>query len=82
MGPAPRVAEAAAVTTSARALMILETVQDLVLDFVYYDRKGDEDLGVGEIEDAVAKGQITVDQIVGSFRRHLETQLRAQGIIK
>ena len=47
-------------------------VHDLVMDFLYYDRKEDEDLKVGEIEDAIKNGTVTVDEIVESFRKYLK----------
>ena len=46
---------------------VLETVDDLVSDFLYYDRKEDEDLPRGKIEAMVSRGEITVDEIVERF---------------
>lgn len=40
------------------------TASDLVVDFLFYDRKGDEALPVGAIEEAVKAGEITVEEIV------------------
>ena len=54
---------------------ILGTVQDLVSNFLYYDRKGDEDLPVGMIDRAVAKGEITIDEIVDAFKSRLDNGL-------
>ena len=55
--------------------LILGTVEDMVADFLYYDRKEDEDLPRGAIEEAVAEGQITIDEIVNQFRQNLEEAL-------
>jgi hypothetical protein len=55
--------------------LILGTVEDMVADFLYYDRKEDEDLPRGAIEEAVAGGQITIDEIVSQFRQSLEEAL-------
>jgi hypothetical protein len=55
--------------------LILGTVEDMVADFLYYDRKEDEDLPRGAIEEAVAQGQITIDEIVNQFRQNLEEAL-------
>jgi hypothetical protein len=55
--------------------LILGTVEDTVADFLYYDRKEDEDLPRGAIEEAVAQGQITIDEIVNQFRQNLEEAL-------
>jgi len=50
---------------------INDTIEDLVSDFLYYDRKEDETLEVGDIEDAIKEGKITVDQIVSKFKECL-----------
>lgn len=55
---------------------ILLTVRDLVSNFLYYDRKEDEELGRGAIEEAVKSGEITVDEIVAEFRERLESGLK------
>jgi len=47
--------------------MILGTVEDLVSNFLYYDRKNDEDLPVGHIEEAVKRGIITREEIIAKF---------------
>jgi len=51
--------------------IILDTVSDLAADLLYYDRKDDEELPRGAIEAAVARGEITVDEIVEHFRAQL-----------
>jgi hypothetical protein len=48
-------------------------ITDLVSNFLYYDRKEDEDLPRGAIDQAVKDGSITVEQIVAKF----ESELRA-----
>lgn len=58
-----------------RGRLILNTVQDLVLDFLTYDRKDDEELGRGEIEEAIAAGEVTVEQIVSLFESELRRSL-------
>ena len=50
---------------------ILNTVDDLVSSFLYYDRKEDEDLGVGDIEDAITKGIISIDDITDRFKKSI-----------
>jgi hypothetical protein len=55
--------------------LILNTVNDLVMNFLYYDRKEDEELGVGAIEAEISAGEITVDEIVAKFREVLEHSL-------
>lgn len=48
---------------------------DLAIDFLIYDRRDDEDLPPGLIEQAINAGVITVDEIVSSFKRALQAQL-------
>ena len=50
---------------------ILDTVGDLIIDFLVYDRKEDEDLPRGAIDVAVSVGDISVAEIVEQFRTHL-----------
>lgn len=56
--------------------LILATVGDLVGELLYYGRREDEDLGRGEIEEAIAAGEITVDEIVSRFREKVEEHCR------
>lgn len=57
--------------TQSRRDVILATLSDLIADFLYYDRKEDEELPRGAIEEAIAAGEITVDEIVAAFRTKL-----------
>lgn len=54
---------------------ILDTVDDLVSDFLYYDRPEDKDLPPGDIEAATDAKEVSVDEIVERFasgiRKHL-----------
>ena len=51
--------------------IILMTVKDLVGEFMYYDRKEDEDLPRGAIEEAVKNKEVSVDEIVELFKAEL-----------
>ena len=53
---------------------VLDSVSDLVANFLYYDRKGDDTLKVGMIEQLIADGELSVEQIVDEFRRLLNTR--------
>lgn len=55
--------------------IILGIAEDLAIDFVYYDRKEDEDLPRGVIEKAIKDKVIYVDEIVTEFRNGLVKQL-------
>jgi hypothetical protein len=52
--------------------IILDTIADLVGEFVYYGRKEDEQLSMDQLNKAVESGVITVDEMVAEFRKHLE----------
>lgn len=51
---------------------ILSTISDLCSDFLFYDRKEDESLSVKQLNRAVKSGEITIDEMVAEFRKHLE----------
>lgn len=51
--------------------IILSTISDLCSDFLYYDRKEDEDLSIEKLNEAVGNGVITIDEMVAEFRKHL-----------
>lgn len=55
--------------------IVFVTIDDLVRDFLYYDRKEDEELPRGVIEELVEDGKLTVDEMVACFRKHLEEGL-------
>ncbi len=51
---------------------ILDAISDLCSDFLYYDRKEDDELSVTNLNNAVDSGEITIDEMVNEFRKHLE----------
>jgi len=55
---------------------ILGLVEDLVSDFLYYDRKDDEYVKKGEIDKAIKAGEITIEEIVEQFSNKLKKGLR------
>jgi hypothetical protein len=57
--------------------VIFLTVEDLVMDLLYYDRKEDEMLPRGAIQQAVKQGLITSDEIVDKFRERLKSTLKS-----
>lgn len=50
---------------------IYNPIEDLVSDFLYYDRKEDEDLPRGAIQKAIKDGLITKEQIIKKFAESL-----------
>lgn len=55
-----------------RREIILDTVSDLVSNFVYYDRKEDEDLSITDLDEAIQLHEITIDEIVDKFKDTLK----------
>lgn len=56
--------------------LILGTIEDLISDFLYYDRKEDEELFRGDIEEAIKSGEITVEEMVEKFSSGLKKYLK------
>jgi len=50
-------------------------LEDLVGAFLFYDRKENEDLSVGDIEEAIEAGEITVDEMAEFFGKKLREEL-------
>jgi hypothetical protein len=50
----------------------LEAASSAARAFVCYERKGDEDLPVGAIQESIEKKEVSVDEIVAEFRKTLE----------
>jgi hypothetical protein len=55
--------------------VIKNTIEDLVSDFLYYDRKEDEDLPRGVIEGSIASGKLSVEDILKTFEAKLRKGL-------
>ena len=60
---------------SSKRDLIISVVKDLASSFVYYDRKEDEDLQRGDIEKAIASGDISLDEIVQVFASELRNAI-------
>ncbi|MCK9458382.1 MAG: hypothetical protein M0R80_01915 [Proteobacteria bacterium] len=55
--------------------LILVNVSDLIANFLYYDRKGDEELVLGDIEKAIEAGEVSVDEIIARFTEELKKHI-------
>ena len=51
--------------------IILNNVKELVSSFLYYNRKEDEDLQLGEIENLIELKEISINDIVNIFEKEL-----------
>lgn len=58
-----------------RRKLILDTARKLALDFTAYNRKNDKELPQGTIEEALAAGEVSVDEIVLIFTTALRQEL-------
>ena len=61
-----------------RKKKLLDEIEDLVSNFLYYDRQEDEDLPVGVIEDMVKNQEITLGEIVDHFGYTMAVKLREE----
>lgn len=52
---------------------IIALIHDTATDFLDYDRREDETLPLGAIQEAVAAGEITYAEIADLFRQELES---------
>lgn len=57
---------------------IIDRLTDSIADLLYYDRKEDMDLPMGEFEAAVVAGEITVKEIITIWSDELRKGLRVQ----
>ncbi len=57
-----------------RREVIMDLICDTVMDLLYYDRKEDSVIGVGDIEDAITKGEITAEEIITLFGNELAVE--------
>jgi hypothetical protein len=57
---------------------IINTATDLIGEFLYYGRKEDEELDVGDIEKAIIRGVVTVDEIIGIFRDIIDSSVHTE----
>ena len=57
--------------SEGRRDLVLATAEDAAADFCYYDRKEDEDLPQEALKEAIDSGVVTIDEIVGAFRKVL-----------
>ena len=55
---------------------VLNTIDDLVQDFLYNDREEDEDLSVHQLHQAVEEGDINIEEMVSKFRENLEEMFK------
>lgn len=56
------------VSRETRHNLIIHSAVDAAVRLVHDDRKEDEELPRGSVEDALAAGEITVNEIVEAFR--------------
>jgi hypothetical protein len=55
---------------------IINTVKDLCANFLYYDRKEDEELSADDLTQAVEDGTVTIEEIVAEFENQLRNTLQ------
>ena len=63
--------------TAVNKQLLLRRTSGIVVDLLYYDRKGDEELGPEEVEELIAGGHITATELATAFRESLLTAIPA-----
>ena len=56
---------------SEKKQLVCEVIIELVSSLLYYDRKEDEQLQIGDIEKLWESGEFTIDDMVNEFRNQL-----------
>jgi len=62
--------------SKTRRERILAVTDDLVTDFLYYDRKECSYLPMNEIEEAILNNEITIEEIIDKFSEELRKGLK------
>lgn len=55
--------------------LALGSIDDLVADFAYYDRKDDDELSVDDMVDLIKSGELTQKEIIARFADAVEKWL-------
>jgi len=55
---------------------IINTIKDLCSNFLYYDRKEDDDLSEDDLIQAVEDGTVTIEEMVAEFENQLRNTLQ------
>jgi hypothetical protein len=58
-------------TDEEKRRFIRTCVEDFVADLIYYDRRDDDPLRAGDVEDAILDGVVTIEELVDVMRREL-----------
>jgi hypothetical protein len=61
---------------SLKRELILNSITDLVSNFLYYDRKEDEELKIGDIENCIKNNELTIEEMVKKFKFELEKNIK------
>jgi hypothetical protein len=64
-------------TGQTRAELTLDAVTDLVYYLLDLGRENDDELGPGEIEAAIAAGEVSAEHMVTRFAQELDARLEA-----
>jgi len=60
----------------------LEIIEDLVSDYLYYNRKEDEDLSRKDMEQLITSGDLTAGELVDRFRTEIVEGIEVVKAIK
>lgn len=60
----------------SKKVVFFATIEDLVAELLYYDRKEDEELSVSDVESLFKSGEVTIDEVTYWFQLQLTKGLR------
>lgn len=60
----------------SKKVVLFATLEDLVAELLYYDRKEDEDLSVSDVQTLFKSGEVTIDEVTDWFQLQLTKGLR------
>lgn len=58
--------------------LVMDALDQAMNDFFFYNRKIDKELPLRAIERAIARGDVTVEELVTRFKSHLQTSVKLQ----
>lgn len=59
----------------SKKVVFFATIEDLVAELLYYDRKEDEELSVSDVQTLFKSGEVNIDEVADWFKLQLNKGL-------
>jgi hypothetical protein len=59
-------------TAEEKKELFLAIIEDVISDYLYYDRKNDDDLSIGDVNGLIESGCVTIDDVIDKFTTYLK----------